>query len=278
MKRIHFVKLLLVAVLATSSVNALGETEELTSEELIASVTNETCAYTTEKSYADGTVSYTFYVYTDAAKRPWVQLKKDKGVYIKIGSPINTVITSIDIVITSVSNSSGGIADISKHTAFSGTVALHTADTTGAANMKGVAATTSISNNKATLSPIGNNNTLYLKVSAGARIWGIIVTYSSSGSGETTNYTVQWMVGGAKYTEGNPTTEVASGSKVTTLPTAPADNRLSCAEKFMGWSTTNIGATPQSDAPEILFTTAENSPNITANTTFYAVFATKQTN
>ena len=97
-------------------------------------------------------------------------------------------------------------------------------------------------------------------------------------SSKTTNYTVQWMVGGAEYTEGNPTTEVASGSKVTTLPTAPADNRLSCAEKFMGWSTTNIGATPQSDAPEILFTTAENSPNITANTIFYAVFATKQTN
>lgn len=106
----------------------------------------------------------------------------------------------------------------------------------------------------------------------------VVFEIEESGSTETTNYTVQWMVGGAEYTEGDPTTEVASGSKVTTLPTAPADDRLSCAEKFMGWSTTNIGATPQSDAPEILFTTAENSPNITANTTFYAVFATKQTN
>ena len=188
MKQIHFVKLLLVAVLATGSLNAWGETEELTSEELKTNVTNTTCAYNTAKSYTDGTISYTFNVYTDANNRPWVQMKKDKGVFVKIESPANTSITSVVAVITSASNSSGGISDIAKHKAFSGTVALHTADTIGAANMKGVAATTSISSNKATLSPIGNNNTLYLKVSAGARIWGITVTYSSSGSTETTVY------------------------------------------------------------------------------------------
>ena len=93
-----------------------------------------------------------------------------------------------------------------------------------------------------------------------------------------TTYTVQWMVGGAEYIAGNPTTSVASGSKVTTLPTAPADNSLSCAEKFMGWSAQNIGATPQIDAPADLFTTADASPAITENTTFYAVFAKPQQN
>lgn len=179
MKRIHFVKLLFVAILVCGSLNAWGETEELTSEELKTNVTNTTCAYNTAKSYTDGKISYTFYVYTDAINRPWVQMKKDKGVFVKIESPANTSITSVVAVITSASNSSGGISDIAKHTAFSGTVSLHTADTIGAANMKGVAATTSISSNEATLSPIGNNNALYLKVSTGARIWGITVTYSS---------------------------------------------------------------------------------------------------
>ena len=99
-----------------------------------------------------------------------------------------------------------------------------------------------------------------------------------SGSTETTHYNVQWMVGGQKYTEGNPTTSVASGSKVTTLPTAPADNSLSCAEKFMGWSTQHIGTNPQDYAPADLFTTIDASPAITENTTFYAVFAKPQQN
>ena len=105
----------------------------------------------------------------------------------------------------------------------------------------------------------------------------ISVTMSeSSGSGETTHYNVQWMVGGQKYTEGNPTTSVASGERVTNLPTAPADNSLSCAEKFMGWSAQHIGTKPQDDAPADLFTTIDTSPFITQDTTFYAVFATPQ--
>ena len=88
-----------------------------------------------------------------------------------------------------------------------------------------------------------------------------------------TTYTVQWMVGGAEYIAGNPTTNVTGGSKVTTLPDAPADNSLSCAEKFMGWSAQHIGTNPQDDAPADLFTTADASPAIIENTTFYAVFA-----
>ncbi|MGN1243802.1 MAG: hypothetical protein ACI4TQ_01215, partial [Alloprevotella sp.] len=37
-----------------------------------------------------------------------------------------------------------------------------------------------------------------------------------------THYTVNWMVNGAAYTEGAPSTEVAEGSKVSALPTTPA--------------------------------------------------------
>ena len=97
-------------------------------------------------------------------------------------------------------------------------------------------------------------------------------TVTLSGTGK---WKVTWMKGGAEYTAGTPTTLVANSNKVTTLPTAPADNALgSCANKFMGWSRTNIGNTPVVSAPADLFTTAANSPAITANTTFYAVYAT----
>lgn len=97
-------------------------------------------------------------------------------------------------------------------------------------------------------------------------------TVALSGTGK---WKVTWMKGGAEYTASTPTTLVANSSKVTTLPTPPADNSLgSCANKFMGWSATNIGNTPAVSAPADLFTNAANSPAITANTTFYAVYAT----
>ena len=114
-----------------------------------------------------------------------------------------------------------------------------------------------------------------ITMGAQSRISSVTVIYTS-GSGETTHYNVQWMVDGQPYTTGNPTTSVASGSKVSTLPTDPADDRLSCAEKFMGWSAQHIGTKPQDDAPADLFTTIDTSPFITQDTTFYAVFATPQ--
>ena len=70
---------------------------------------------------------------------------------------------------------------------------------------------------------------------------------------------------------------VKSGEKVSTLPTAPANNAIApCANTFMGWSTHNLGSETGQGDPGDLFTTIEGSPVITQNTIFYAVFATKQ--
>ena len=102
-------------------------------------------------------------------------------------------------------------------------------------------------------------------------------TTGTCGSTETTNYTVQWKVGGQAHTAGNPTTSVKSGEKVSTLPTAPDNNAIGdCADTFMGWSTHNLGSKKDQPAPKDLFTTAEGSPVIAQDTTFYAVFATKK--
>lgn len=95
--------------------------------------------------------------------------------------------------------------------------------------------------------------------------------------------TVTWMVNGALYTTGGPTTEVNDGSKVTTLPTAPNPASY-CGAKFMGWTTTDIGSTGldrTSDAAAItalgLFSDAEYAPTVSGgNVTYYAVFADEE--
>lgn len=96
------------------------------------------------------------------------------------------------------------------------------------------------------------------------------------------NFTVSWKwKGNVDYTAGvSASNNNANWNTTVSAPTAPADNALDvnqggCLEngkgKFMGWSATNIGSTPD-DAPADMFTTT--SPAITGNTTFYAVFAT----
>ena len=84
-------------------------------------------------------------------------------------------------------------------------------------------------------------------------------------------YTVTWYVNGAVYTSGSPTTSVNKGGVVTKLPTAPK----SCDEisnQFVGWSEEVIEDS-QDNVPTDLFSTANDAPDITQNTTFHAVFA-----
>lgn len=90
-------------------------------------------------------------------------------------------------------------------------------------------------------------------------------------------YWVKWMVAGQEYTAGDPTT--FTDGTITAIPDAPDNNTLAdCgATKFMGWSTDNIGSTPDADAPTDLFTTVAEAQSkiggITENKTFHAVFA-----
>lgn len=85
---------------------------------------------------------------------------------------------------------------------------------------------------------------------------------------ELPKYIVTWSA------DGHPIKieEVYVNEQVSEVPTSsdiPEENR--CGDKFFGWTTDPI-ATPQDDAPTV-FTTAANSPTITDNITFYAVFA-----
>ena len=95
------------------------------------------------------------------------------------------------------------------------------------------------------------------------------VSLSGTGIEPLPHYTVSWMVNGETYTEGTPSTDVAEGKKVETLPTNPA---AIGSNVFMGWTTSAISGT-SADAPIDLFTTANGAPVVTGETTYYAVFA-----
>lgn len=90
-------------------------------------------------------------------------------------------------------------------------------------------------------------------------------------SDQTVYHNVAWMVNGSPYSEGTPTTTVADGSKVSQLPTAPANIN---EYNFVGWTTSQI-TTNQSTAPSVLFTSASGAPAVTADVVYYAVYASQ---
>lgn len=86
-------------------------------------------------------------------------------------------------------------------------------------------------------------------------------------------YTVTWKVGGSttKTSTVNADTGITAGD----IPSAPADDAIGdCANKFMGWSATELGSGDGNDAPADLFTTYDNAPDLTGDLTLHAVFAT----
>lgn len=88
---------------------------------------------------------------------------------------------------------------------------------------------------------------------------------------QTVYHNVSWKVNGSPYSAGTPTTTVADGSKVSQLPTAPANIN---EYKFVGWTTSQI-TTNQSTVPSVLFTSAADAPAVTANVVYYAVYASQ---
>lgn len=86
-------------------------------------------------------------------------------------------------------------------------------------------------------------------------------------------YTVKWHVNGKEYTSGEPTGTVTEGEKVAILPTEPTCQHET-SNTFIGWTTIPIDGSTET-APEDLFNSPSNSPQITNATNFYAVFAEK---
>lgn len=113
---------------------------------------------------------------------------------------------------------------------------------------------------------VGSHTATLTISSIGAEDKTITLTGTSANA-----YTVAWNVNGNVYTEGTPTTKVLDGEKVTILPTAPSDIN---GKVFVGWTSTEISGESASE-PTDLFSTVENAPVVSANTTYYAVYANK---
>lgn len=95
-------------------------------------------------------------------------------------------------------------------------------------------------------------------------------------TGAQSNYTVSWSVNGADWTgaeHGNPSTNAEGGTKPAVIPTAPVSADCDGSKVFVGWTNAAINS-PTDERPAILFTSQSGAPEITENTTFYAVFAT----
>ena len=88
--------------------------------------------------------------------------------------------------------------------------------------------------------------------------------------------TVTWKVGNGPASGG--TTEVKYNTAITALPSTPADDAIQAncgANKFMGWTKNGKIEGEGHDAPADLFTTVGGATNLTTNTTYRAVFATR---
>lgn len=178
-----------------------------------------------------------------------LQFGKDGGVEDVVLSTraIGGTITQIDVECSSYK---------AKHTCKIevGGTTVKTATATGSWTTVSTVSTGIISNNgeiKITLASGGSARALYVK--------SITVTYTPG------SYNVDWMVGSTKA-------KSESSVSVGTPPDVD-DDALggSCSGlKFLGWSKTNIGSTPD-DAPADFFT-SDDVPGICENSTFYAVF------
>ena len=162
------------AVMAVESFSPAVET--LTQNEITTNLTNTTCAYGTEKTFTDGDITWTICAYTDAANRPWMQLKKASNSYIKVNAPGK--ITELVFTITSATNSSGGIADITMHTDYSGYIYLESSPKASPSGTLG--STNTVSSDQMTIVPTGNNSVVYMQVASGARVWDVEVSYSTT--------------------------------------------------------------------------------------------------
>lgn len=160
------------------------------------------------------------------------------------------------------------------------TISVKTMNLTGAVNL-------AVSGNHFTVSPTSfpaasanGTHTItitYQPTAAGTESGSL--TISSTGAESKTialtgrcsiERSIEWKVDGQIYTAGEPSTRVVDGTMPEVLPTAP----VSCdpTRVFVGWSATALN-TPTDVVPSDLFAYEAEAPSITANTTFYAVFA-----
>ncbi len=175
-----------------AQVSGSSSTGTLTGDEIASNFANPSMAYANpERSFVDGDFTWSARCTTNT-DRHWIQLKNDDDVYIKIVAPYS--IQNVEVTISNASNSSGGIDNINMHGNFdaSGHIYLNT---TNGGDHVGDLLGSAVNNHIATVVPSGSYSTLYLQVSAAARIWGInVISGSISYSNYRTSYSESYQM------------------------------------------------------------------------------------
>lgn len=127
---------------------------------------------------------------------------------------------------------------------------------------------------KVTYSPtsVGNHQAKLTISSDGAT--AKVISLTGTAIAPTVYHKVTWLVNGENYTEGNPSSDVAGGKKVTTLPSVPQAIE---GKEFVGWTDSNISGS-KNEKPSVLFVDAASAPVVKADVVYYAVFAKKTGN
>lgn len=127
---------------------------------------------------------------------------------------------------------------------------------------------------KVTYSPtsVGNHQAKLTISSDGAT--SKVLSLTGTAIAPTVYHKVTWLVNGENYTEGNPSSDVAGGKKVSTLPSVPQAIE---GKEFVGWTDSNISGS-NNEKPSVLFVDAASAPVVKADVVYYAVFAKKTGN
>lgn len=127
---------------------------------------------------------------------------------------------------------------------------------------------------KVTYSPtsVGNHQAKLTISSDGAT--AKVISLTGTAIAPTVYHKVTWLVNGENYTEGNPSSDVAGGKKVTTLPSAP---QAIDDKEFVGWTDSSISGS-KNEKPSVLFVDTVSAPVVKADVVYYAVFAKKTGN
>ena len=127
---------------------------------------------------------------------------------------------------------------------------------------------------KVTYSPtsVGNHQAKLTISSDGAT--AKVISLTGTAIAPTVYHTVTWLVNGITYNDGNPSSKVAEGKKVMTLPSAPQAIE---GKEFVGWTDSNISGS-KNEKPSVLFVDTASAPVVNADVVYYAVFAKKTGN
>ena len=273
MKQIHFVKLLFVAVLSCSNILAWGADVALSNANIV-SMGNASSSYNTYSATIDGYSwgAYAIKNYHSKATNTYhyLQIKKyasNTAYYIQLPT-FAGAITSIKMTVSSTSQPMSGGGN-------SATLYFSSSKSTSATGT-GVASGSGGSSVTIDCSSLGLT-TGYITAGAAVRIWDITVTYSSSGSGETTNYCDVSFVDNVQGTDCSSfdMTDVAENTQIVfnSISDKPQATTGTCEQThyhFVGWI--EDGETPNETGSNVI-AAGTTSIKATKDVTYKAVWA-----